>query len=191
MAICNSACAPSLPVSYTGNGCSIIQAPGGIKIFTFVKCDYTFTDISDTEEWIAAITANDAVLSGYVLAQKPKGTFTKKRIASCQPEAVSGAEKTITFQDYNTDTVTAAPGPFCAAHVFWNTFLTNPGGYKFGYWTCDNQFYGLINDIQVEIDEVIEDNNTGSRFFDGTILWNDITMICPTPLNIDTIINGL
>ncbi len=34
-------------------------------------------------------------------------------------------------------------------------------------------------------------NNTGSRFFDGTIFWNDITMICPIALNVDTIINGL
>lgn len=190
MAICASACAPALPASYTG-GCSIIQAPGGIKMFAFVKCSYTFSDITDKDEWMSAIAADNAVLSGFVLAQKPKGTFTKKRIASCQPEAVSGAEKTITFQDYNTDTVTAAPGPYCLAHTFWNTYLQDPGGYKFGYWTCDNQFYGLINDFQIEVDEVIEDTNLGNRFFDGTIFWNDIAMICPTPLDVDAILAGL
>lgn len=188
MAICSSNCAPDLPASYSG-GCSIIQRPGGIKYFTFVKCDYTFTDISDVEEWAGAITGGDAVLSGYLLAQKPKGTFTKKRIASCQPEAVTGVEKSITFQDYNTDTVTA-PGPGCKLYDFWNAIQINPGGYKFGYVTCDNMFYGLINDIQVELDEVIEDSNNGNTFIDGTIFWNQITMICPIPLILDGLNGG-
>lgn len=183
MAICNSSCAPALPASYTG-GCSIITRPGGIKQFAFVKCDYTFEDISDVAEWTAAVAAGDAVLSGFILGQKPKGTFTKKRIASCQPEGVVGAEKQLTFQDYNTDTVTVAPNPACLAYTFWNTILTNPGGYKFGYLTCDNQFYGLVNDFQIEIDEVIEDTNNGSVYFDGTMFWNSIEMLCPISLDL-------
>lgn len=178
MAICNASCAVSIPCPLDA-GCSIQTRAGGIKQFAIVKCSYTFADISDREEWEAAITAGNAVISGQVLGQKPKGTFTKKRISSCSPESIVGAEKQITFQDYNVGNVYAA-NAHCAAYNFWNTVLTEASSYQFGYITCDNLFYGLVTDFQIEIDEVIEDNNTGSTYFDGTILWNQVQMICPT-----------
>lgn len=177
MAICNSTCAPDLPVNYTA-GCGIKSRPGGIKRFWFFKCDFDFTVPTDRDEWEAGVLAGNIVSSGLILGQKAKGSFTKKRIASCQPEGVVGAEKQITFQDYNTDTVTT-PAPGCLLYDFWNLILTKPSDYKFGYETCDGLFYGMVTDFQVEIDEVIEDNNTGSIYLDGTILWNDIEMICP------------
>lgn len=180
MAICNSTCAPAVPQSYTG-GCGIISRPGGIKRIWIIKCDYFFTDLSDSSEWFSAVQAGNVVGSGLILGQKSKGTFTKKRIASCQPEGVVGAEKQITFQDYNTDTVNTGG---CLAYDFWNTVLTAPSNYKLAYETCDGHVYGVINDFQVEIDEVIEDNNTGSIYFDGTILWNDVEMLCPVSVNL-------
>lgn len=180
MAICNSTCAPAVPVSYTG-GCGIQSRPGGIKRVWVIKCDYEFADIGDAAEWAAAVAAGDAVGSGLILGQKAKGSFTKKRIASCQPEGVVGAEKQITFQDYNhADTIAGN----CKVYDFWNTLLTTPSNYKLAYETCDGYVYGVINDFQLEIDEVIEDNNTGSTYFDGTILWNDVEMICPVAVNL-------
>jgi hypothetical protein len=185
MAICNSVCAPALPLSYAA-GCGIVSRAGGIKFLVFIKCDYEFTDIGSRVEWEAAVASNDVVISGLVLGQKPKGSFTKKRVASCQPEAVVGAEKTLTFQDYNTDTVTVGEGG-CLAYSFWNTILQEPSSYKFGYYSCDGRFYGVINDFQIEVDEVIEDNNTGSIYFDGTISWNQVQMLCPEVVDL----NGL
>lgn len=182
MAICNSTCAPDLPVNYTG-GCGIVTRPGGIKRFFFAKCDYTFQDITDVAEWQSAIADGKVVQSGLILGQKPKGSFTKKRIASCQPEGIVGAEKQITFQDYNTDTVT--PGGGCLAYDFWNTILLQPSSYQFGYYTCDGYFYGFVTDFQIEIDEVIEDNNTGAIYYDGTLLWNTIQMLCGVKVDLD------
>ena len=98
MAICPSTCAPDLPESYSG-GCGVTTRNGGISKLAFVKCDYEFTDISNQAEWIAAIAAGNVVLTGLLLGQKPKGSFTKKRISSCGPEAIVGGEKTVTFQD--------------------------------------------------------------------------------------------
>lgn len=185
MAICPTACAPTLPSSYSG-GCGIISRPGGIRKFAFIKCDYTFTDISDPAEWTTAIANGDVIGSGLVLAQKPKGSFTKKRIASCEPEAVVGAEKSITFQDYNTDTVT---GPGGVLHYdFWNTILQQPQNFLFAYYTCDQYLTGPVTDFQLEIDEVIEDNDTGNTYFDGTITWNDVLMNVPTQVNLDGIL---
>lgn len=177
MAICNTTCAPDLPSSYSG-GCGIQTRPGGIKRLWFVKCDYDFTNIALDSEWTTAQGAGDVVGSGLLMGQKAKGSFTKKRIASCMPEGIIGAEKQITFQDYNTDTVTS-PGPGCLAYTFWNQILTQASNYKLVYETCDGYVYGPINDFILEIDEVIEDNNTGSTYFDGTLMWNDIEMACP------------
>lgn len=186
MAICPSTCAPALPGSYSG-GCGIISRPGGIKKFAFIKCDYTFTNIADPGEWTTAIANGDVIGSGLVLAQKPTGSFTKKRIASCEPEAVVGAEKSITFQDYNTDTVT--PGGAGVLHYdFWNTILQQPQNFLFAFYTCDQYLYGPITDFQIEIDEVIEDNDTGNTYFDGTITWNDILMNVPNKVNLDGIL---
>lgn len=177
MAICSSSCAPALPVSYSG-GCGITSRPGGIKRLWFVKCDAVDWDFTDDADWTTAQTTNEVVGSGLIMGQKAKGSFTKKRIASCMPEGIVGAEKQITFSDYNTDTVTS-PGPGCLAYTFWNTILTNSSNYKLIYETCDGYVVGPINDFILEIDEVIEDNNTGSTYFDGTITWNDIEMVCP------------
>lgn len=188
MAICNSSCAVTLPCPLDA-GCEIQTRAGGIKQFAIVKCDVTFANISDEAEWQTKLNAGDAMLSGIVLGQKPKGTFTKKRISSCSAEAVVGAEKQITFQDYNVGNDYTNNG-HCAAYTFWNTILTNASAYKLAYITCDNLLYGLINDFQIEIDEVIEDNNTGSTFFDGTILWNQVQMICPVYVDLSTLSNG-
>lgn len=184
MAICPSTCAPSLPATYTG-GCGIITRPGGIPKVGFVKCDYVFTDISDPLEWQAAIASGDVIASGLILGQKPKGSFTKKRLSSCSPEAVVGGEKTLTFQDYNTDTAT--PGGN-ALYTFWNTIQVDPQSYQMFYYTCDQYVYGLIPDFQLEIDEVIEDNNTGNTYLDGTLSWNSVTIETPTKVNLDGII---
>lgn len=177
MAICSSSCSPDLPVSYSG-GCGIISRPGGIKRIWFIKCDYTFTDFADDAEWTAAQIAGNVVGSGLLMGQKAKGSFTKKRIASCFPEGIVGAEKSITFMDYNTDTVTTTPGG-CLAYTFWNTILSESSNYRMAYETCDGYVYGAIDNFILEVDEVIEDNNTGSTYFDGTLLWNDINMACP------------
>lgn len=178
MAICSSSCAPTLPVSYSG-GCGIQTRPGGIKRIWFVKCDYTFTDFGSDAEWTSAQTAGDVVGSGLLMGQKAKGSFTKKRIASCFPEGIVGAEKSITFMDYNTDTVTGTPGG-CLAYEFWNTILNKSSDFRMVYESCDGYIYGPIDNFILEVDEVIEDNNTGSTYFDGTLLWNDIEMACPT-----------
>lgn len=180
MALCTSACAPALPVSYS-QGCGVTTRNGGISKLAFIKCDYTFIDIESREEWIAAIASEDVVLTGLILGQKPKGSFTKKRFSSCGPEGVIGGEKSITFQDYNSDPDT------CADVTFWNTIQAGATNYQFGYYTCDGYFYGPIASFQIEIDQVIEDNNTGSIFFDGTITWNSVTMPCGVAVNLDGI----
>jgi hypothetical protein len=180
MALCVTECAPDLPVSYTG-GCGVTLRNGGISKLAFIKCDYEFTDIASRTEWEAAIASKNVVLTGLLVGQKPKGSFTKKRITSCGPEAIVGGEKTITFQDFNSDAAD------CADVDFWNAIQLNATNYRFGYYTCDGYFYGPIDNFQVEVDQVIEDNNTGSIFWDGTITWNATQVECGVAVNLDGI----
>ena len=176
MTICDSGCVIPLPPPYS-NGCGVVIKPGGINRIGFIKCDYDFTDITDQAEWDAAIAAGDAVWSGLLVAQKPKGSFSKKRINSCSPEQVVGGEKSITFQDYGAGTVHDADG--CAEYTFWNTILANPDAYRLVFITCDGYLYGPVDSFVIEPDEIIEDSNQGTRYIDGTIMWNDIDMLCP------------
>ena len=187
MALCPSSCAPALPPSITG-GCGITTRTGGISKLVFVKCDYVFEDISDRTEWEAAVNHTTGgepdpivVFSGLLLAQKPKGTFTKKRISSCAPEQLVGKENQITFQDFNSDTLD------CKDIEFWNTLVTASSSYQFGYYTCDGYFYGLVPEFSLEVDQVIEDNSTGNIFFDGTVSWLDLNMLCGVSVDL----NGL
>ena len=186
MAICPDACTIDLPDVYA-DGCGVVTRNGGISRIVFVKCNYTFVDVTDTAEWSTAIGTGDIVVSGYLLGQKPKGSFTKKRVVSCDPEAVVGAEHTITFQDYNTDTITVG-GHGVLQYTFWNTILSDTTKYKLMFITCEDYVYGSIASFQLEIDEVIEDSSTGSSYFDGTLSWNETLMEVPTYVDLSGII---
>lgn len=177
MGLCESGCARDLPLPYS-SGCDVVKKQGGISRIGFLKCDFEFTDITDQGEWDLAIAAGDAVWSGKVLGSKPKGTFNKKRVYSCGPEQVIGGEKSMTFQDYNDGTVHDADD--CAEYEFWNTILANPGGYRLVFMRCDGYIYGPIDNFSLEVDEIVDDTDQGNRFFDGTLFWNDIDMLCPT-----------
>ena len=176
MAMCDSGCAVALPLPYS-NGCGVVTKPGGINRIAFLMCDVDFV-ITSQSDWDTAIADGDAVISGILLGSKPKGTFSKKRVNSCSPERVVGGEKTVVFQDYNDGTVHDADD--CAEYEFWNTILANPAAYRAVLFTCDGYAYGPIDDFVLEVDEVIDETDTGNRFFDGSILWNQIDMICPT-----------
>lgn len=176
LTLCDTGCAIALPNPYS-NACRIVTKPGGINRIGFLKCNQDFVDITDNNEWAAAIAAGDAVMSGELLASKPKGTFIKKRVNGCSPEHVTGGEKTIVFQDYNDGTYFDADD--CAEYDFWNTILANPGAYRVVFVTCDGYLYGPIDNFAIEVDEIIEDSNTGNRYMDGIITWNAIDMLCP------------
>ena len=180
MAVCDSGCAVALPGPY-GNACGVVTKPGGINRIGFIVCDYEFVDITDQVEWDAAIAAGDAIWSGLLMGSKPKGTFNKKKVNSCSPEQVTGGEKTIVFQDYNSDHNAGGTDEY----VFWNTILENPAAYRLVFITCDEWLYGPVDDFTIEVDEVIDDDNKGNRFIDGTIFYNSISMSIPQEVDLE------
>lgn len=177
MAICSAACAPTLPVPYS-TGCAITPRRGGIKRLVFTKCDFVIADMGIRANWDTALQDGDAVMTGLIIGQKPKGSKTKKRFSSCGPEQTTGGTQTITFQDYNSGTA-------CSLHTFWNTIQATPSKYKMYYQYCDNSLHGPVNDFDLEMDEVADETSEGNAFMDGTITWSGIEMLCPEVVDLD------
>lgn len=175
MAVCDAACSVTTPTA-VNTDCGITTRQGGINRVIFMACDESFTDPTDQLEWDGLITANKLVVSPLIVGSKPKGSFTKKRVSSCSPERVVAGEKTLAFQDYNTD---ATAGN--TTHIdFYNAICEAPEKWRLFYVTCDGWLYGAIDSIVLEIDEIIEDNNLGNAYIDGIISWNSTKMETPT-----------
>lgn len=180
MAVCATSCVAALPTAYAP-GCGITPRQGGVKRVAFAQCDHVFTTPTSAAEWQTAVTAGEVVLSGLIIGQKPKGSFTKNRFSSCAPEQTTGGTKTVTFRDYNTASTVAA------LYTFWNTILATPSKFKMYYQLCNNDTYGPINDFDLEIDEVSDETSEGNTFMDGTLTWQSITMLTPFVVNLDSI----
>lgn len=171
-AFCNDDCATTVPQA-PGTGCTITTRKGGMKRLVFAACDYTFVDITDLVEWQAALLANKIHASGEILGSKPKGSFTKKKVASCRPEQVVGGEKVINFSDYNADLAAFTD------YDFWNQIFVKQLQLVFGYLDCDDNFYGFIPNWSLEIDDTREEDVKGNTFFEGVITYESTTMQKP------------
>jgi hypothetical protein len=42
-----------------------------------------------------------------------------------------------------------------------------------------------VVEFSIEVDHVIEDNSTGNIFFDGTISWLSLNMLCGTEVDLN------
>lgn len=141
-----------------------------------MQCDEDFVDITDTGEWTTKITADEVHASGRLLGSKPRGSYERKKVASCIPEQVVGGTKQIDFQDYNADD--AAFGEY----TFWNSILTNQALFRMGFLTCAELFYGWVDDFTVEVDDEIEEDVKGNTFISGSIYYEQIAMVTPTKI---------
>lgn len=172
-----------MPALGWAHGCDITTRKGGIPFLTFFKCDPDIEFPVDTGEdspwtdldnWRFAICQLHLFVTGELLGQKPKGTFTKKRLGSCSPESTVAGSKTITFQDFNADNDTLLD------FDFWNGVKANQKFFQLGWVTCEDLVYQTTNNWDLEIDEVSEqDSEQGLSFKDGSISINQFDMITP------------
>lgn len=178
MTVCNPTCVTTIPRNDWANRCNISTRTGGIPYMTFLKCDPNF-DFPNPDEWVNldnvlwAICNEFLFVTAKLLGQKPKGSFTKRRMTSCGPEETVSGEKTFTFQDYNADKDTLID------FDFWGSIVDNKKFMSFGYITCDERWYQTTAQWDIEVDEVIEDNNQGKSFYDGTIAVQQLKLLKP------------
>lgn len=183
MQSCNPGCVTQFSNAHWARECDIQTRKGGIPFLLFYKCDPDAEfaeDTGDLSPWTSrenlrqAICQENLYVTGQVVGQKPKGTFTKRRISSCSPEQVIAGSKQITFQDFNADNTNILD------FDFWDGIVANKKFLQFGWVTCDDLLYMTTNPWDIEVDEVIEDNSeTGLSFKDGVITINQFTSIVP------------
>ena len=176
MAFCPSGCATTLPAA-PSSGCNIVTRPAGVGRLIFAKCDITWTDITDLSEWTTKMTADEVHASPEIKGSKPKASFTRKKVASCRPEKVVSATKSIQFSDANADNTNFAD------YAFYNHIIENQETLSVAYITCDDLLYGFIADFSIELDDVRSDTNDDEMVFDGTIQWQSLLMEVPQQIS--------
>lgn len=180
MKSCNPSCVTAIPNNDWSKDCDLTERKGGIPYLTFLKCDpdYVHPNPSDSpwedlDNIKVAICAGILYISAEVLGQKPKGTFTKRRLSSCAPEKTISGTKTITFQDFNADKENLID------FDFWNGIDESKRFMSFGWITCDERWYQTNSDWDLEIDEVIEDTKDGMSYYDGIVTISEKSLIKP------------
>lgn len=177
MSLCNSECVSPIPC-LAGAGCQIITRPAGIKRVIFAQCDLAFSDITDLEEWATHIAAQRIGFSGEILGQKPKGTFTTKKLASCLPEQITGAEYQISWVDANSDNEEFSD------YDFYKYLQLNANNLVAGYLTCDDLLYWGLTNLSLEIDDVRVESSDEEMNFDVVLRYktSNNTMVKPIHL---------
>jgi hypothetical protein len=177
MQICRPNCVSGMTQADWANNCTNDARKGGISRLLFYKCNDTF-EFKEPGGWSNLNNIKQAMCEGFlfvsgpVLGQKPKGSFTKKRMSSCAPEVTTGGSKSITFQDYNADVD-------FKDNDFWNGVLQNKPYLYLGYITCDDRLYQVEGAWDLEIDEVHEETNEGNSFYDGALTFQGIELLKP------------
>ncbi len=177
MSLCNSACVTPIPC-VGGAGCEIITRPAGIKRVIFYQCDVEFTDITSLEEWASLIAAERVGFTGEILGQKPKATYTTKKLGSCLPEQVTGAEYQISWTDANSD------NEGFSDYDFYRYLQENANNLIAAYITCDDLLYYGLTNLALEIDDVRVEDADEEMNFDVVLRYKtpDRLMIKPIKL---------
>jgi hypothetical protein len=190
MEICKPDCVTTIPNIDFINGCNISTRDGGIPRMTFLKCDpnmvlpYQGVDgdgnlSASADPWTNIDNVKWAICNGFLyitgdlVGQKPKGSFTKRRLSSCSPEITVSGSKTVTFTDFNAD------NDDLIDFDFWQAILDNKQFMYFGFVGCNDLWYQHAGAWDLELDQVIEDTNDGKSFYDGVVTMTSKDLIKP------------
>lgn len=175
--ICNPSCVTTIPDNGWSNGCDTTYRNGGIPRMLFLKCDpamvlpYTggWANV-DNVKW--AMCNDFLYVSAPLLGNKPKGSFTKKRLDSCSPEVTIAGTKTIAFQDYNANAE-------LEDYAFWDAINKTKKFLQLGWITCDDRLYMYAGNWDLEIDEQIDATYQDQSFWDGLVTMATKDIIIP------------
>ncbi len=162
MSICNSACVSEIPC-IAGAGCSPTLRSAGIDRIIFRNCDVVFDDITDLEEWATLIAQGKIGFTGQILGQKPKASYTRKKIASCLPEQVTGRTYQIQWTDPNADNASFGD------YDFYDYIDQNINNLIMSYYTCDGLLYDGITRMSIEVDDVRVEDSDEEMVFDAAV----------------------
>ena len=152
MAFCGTGCASPIP-QVAGAACRIVTRPAGFDRVIFKRCDHTFTSITDLNEWATALANGDVAATGRVLGQKPKGSPTKRRVASCLPERTTSYTRTWQWKDSNADI------NGLTEYDFYQHVDENQDTLNIAFLTCDGLLFGFFGDYSLDVDDTRTEPN--------------------------------
>lgn len=162
MAFCGPGCASPIP-SVVGAGCRIVTRPAGFDRVIFKRCDYTFLDVTDLAEWATALSSGDVASTGRVLGQKPKGSATKRRVASCLPERTTNYTRNWQWKDSNADLATLTE------YDFYQFVDENQDTLEVAFLTCDGLLFGFYGDYSLDVDDTRSEPNDEDAVMEAAI----------------------
>lgn len=162
MAICATGCASEIP-KQVGAGCRITTRPAGFDRALWKRCDYVFADITSLEEWETAIANGDVGFTGRVLGSKPKGTPTKRRVASCLPERTTNYTRTFQWKDSNADLTTLTE------YDLYQYVDENQDTLHFAIYTCDGLLIGFFEEWSFDVDDTRTEPNDEDAIMEASV----------------------
>lgn len=162
MAICGDGCVTEIP-KQVGAGCRIITRPAGFDRVVWKRCDFVFADINDLAEWETNIANGNIGFTGRVLGQKPKGSPTKKRVASCLPERTTNYGRTWQWKDSNADLATLTE------YDLYQFVDENQDVLHIGFYSCDGLLFGFFEDYSLDVDDTRAETNDDDAQMDGSV----------------------
>lgn len=175
MAVCSSGCASAIP-KQTGAGCRITTRPAGFDRVVWKRCDYVFADITSLEEWQTAIANGDVGFTGRVLGQKPKGTPTKRRVASCLPERTTMVDRTWQWKDSNADLATLTE------FDLYQFVDENQDTLHIAFYSCDGLLFGFFEDYSLDVDDTRTEPNDEDAVMEGSAVVKSRLISKPTKI---------
>jgi hypothetical protein len=182
MSICKPSCVQLSLNSDWVNKCNLTKRKGGICRILFLVCDPDLVlpvddgitnPYSNLANWKYLLCNSKLFVTGPVLGQKPKGTFTKKQTQSCGVEEIVSGIKTVSWQDYN-----AEPDELLD-YDFYEEIFAKRKFLKFGYVSTEDLVYLFSGDWDAEPDDVIEPTQNDNTYHDWVVTMSTIETIKP------------
>jgi hypothetical protein len=159
--------------------CKPTPRKGGIPYVGYVSCQIQFTDITDEEEWQAAIASGQAGVFPAGIGSKPETEKTKTRLTSCNPEQVVSQLHVLNFRTFDANLTDHSD------FDEWEKVGKDWENYRFFYIDCNNLIYlDKENDAaffpkDFELDHIIEETNEDKQFFQIVLRFEKMGIVKP------------
>jgi hypothetical protein len=149
------------------DGCDDDVQSGGIAGWIALRCDKSFTDITDEIEWDTKIAAEEVFgrFDGNLIrGSLPVPDRNNVNVGAC------GTEKTVS-KTYTASLIDSAHESTLTKYDLYNYVDQNGTLWNWGFITCDGYFYGFYPKATAAVDENIPETNSEVKDFNLTISW--------------------
>jgi len=149
------------------DGCDDALTQSGIAGWFALRCDKSFTDITDELEWDVKIAAGELFgrFDGdFIRGALPAPDRTNLEVGAC------GNSLTIR-KDYTATLFDAGYDAGFTKYDLYDYVDRKSKQWKWGFILCDGTTYGPFSNGQVEPDEIIGETNNVQREFQIIISW--------------------